>query len=102
MNKNAIKNHIVIRVFVILVFYACYFFSEINKNHGGGNNFISDNFFLMMLGLGILFGWIAWMIIEAFVLLSKQKSKLALINLFLLIVMAVIPLGSAYLKHKYY
>ncbi len=73
-----------------------------NPSSGGGNNFMSDNFLLMMFAFGILFIWIGWIIIETFILHIKRESKLVITNIILLILLVVIPFGISYLKHKYY
>lgn len=101
MNKHILIKHIVIRVFVILIAYAFLLHKMMSKDRDGGSNFVPDNFIPMMLGLGILFGWIIWLGAETIVY-TIQKSKMALVNFIILIVLVGIPLAVSYLMHKYY
>lgn len=101
MNKHILIKHIAIRVFVILIAYAFLLYKMMSNNRDGGSNFVPDNFIPMMLGLGGLWGWSIWLVAETIVY-AIQKSKMALVDFILLIVMVGIPLAVSYLMHKYY
>ena len=99
MNKHLLIKHIIL-IFVLIA-YAFLLYKMMSNNRDGGSNFVPDNFIPMMLGLLGLFGWTIWLVAET-IAYTIQKSKMALVDFILLIVLVGIPLAVSYLMHEYY